>query len=67
MAEPVGTEETPPLLRTLIEAVAAQLGMGRGHWRGEFIFENGRLRECYRHERIAASALSELETEPTGV
>lgn len=55
-----------PLLRTLIEAVAAQLGMDRGRWRAEFIFKDGELREYYRHEeRIPAGALDAAEP-PTG-
>ncbi len=53
-------EGTPPLLRTLLEAVAAQLEMDRGRWRVELIFESGRLREVFRHEeRIPADQLAE--------
>lgn len=56
---------TPPLLRTLLEAVAAQLEMDRGRWRAELIFEHGRLREVFRHEeRIPADQLEERF--PTG-
>lgn len=52
--------ETPPLLRTLTEAIASQMGMGRGRWRLELVFEQGRLRECFRHEeRIPADQLEE--------
>lgn len=53
-------EGSPPLLRSLLEAVAAHLEMDRGRWRAELIFEHGRLREVFRHEeRIAADQLDE--------
>ena len=37
-------------VRAVLEALAAQLGMSEGRWRVEFVFENGRLREWFRHE-----------------
>jgi hypothetical protein len=44
-------EETPPLVRTLIEAIGVQLGAPpRGRWRLELEFQDGRLREWYRHD-----------------
>jgi hypothetical protein len=57
----VADEERPDLsipLRALIEDIAAQMGMERGRWRVEFIFEQGVLRECFRHdERIPGDQL----------
>ena len=53
-AYPVGgmttVDDTPPLLRTLVEAIAVQLGApSRGRWRLELEFQDGRLREFYTH------------------
>lgn len=54
-------EGLPSILAALLEGVAARLQMDRGRWRAEFIFENGRLRQVFRHdERIPADKLDEL-------
>lgn len=54
-AYPVGgmtsVEETPPIVRTLVDAIGAHLGApARGRWRLELVFEDGRVREFYRHD-----------------
>lgn len=59
----------PPLLRTLLESVARQLEMGRGSWRLELDFVEGRLRHWRRLEgRQPVAALARYEhgarTEP---
>lgn len=42
-------EDTPPLVRTLLERVAEHLALTDGTQRLEVIFENGRMRSWYFH------------------
>lgn len=43
-------QDVPPLLQTLLEVIARQLGMARGRATLEVRFEDGRVRDCFRHE-----------------
>lgn len=59
-AEPSET----PLLRTLLEAVASQLGMARGRWTLELRYQDGRLDRWYRHEQhLAPDELARFEAD----
>jgi len=54
--------DPPPLLQTLIEVVGRQLGMARGRTTLEVRFEDGRVRDCYRHEGpLGPAALRRFE------
>ena len=51
-----------PLLRSMLEAIASQLGMGRGRWTLELRFQNGRLDRWFRHEEhLAPDELARFE------
>jgi len=57
--------DPPPLVRRLLEAIADHLGLGRGRWRLELVFENGRLADWFRHdERLGPARMDELDPEP---
>ena len=67
---PIAVAETerldpPPLLQTLMEVVGRQLGMGVGRGTLEIRFEDGRVRDCYRHlGPLGPGALSRFEEIP---
>lgn len=53
-----GEEPSSRLARSLLEALAAHLGMSEGRWQAELVFENGRYREMSRrHVRIPGPAV----------
>ena len=57
--EPV---DPPPLMQTLFEVLARQLGMGEGRATLEVRFQDGRFKEAYRHTGpIGPGALRRLE------
>jgi hypothetical protein len=60
--------EPPPLVQTLMEVVGRQLGMGMGRGTLEIRFEDGRVRDCFRHFGPigpgALRAYDELPAEP---
>lgn len=58
-ASGVGTQETPEVVRELLESVASRLGLTHGRWVCELVFEDGRLVKLYRHE--GPVTLRELE------
>lgn len=56
----MSVEEAPPLVQELLAAIARHLGMGRGRWRLELQFEDGRVREWWKHhERLSPARLEE--------
>lgn len=52
--------DVPHLLKALLEGMAAELELVPGRWRLELVFEEGLLRESYRHdERLPSDKLFE--------
>ena len=56
---PVDPEQLPPPgLRELIEWTGERMGAGEGHWRLEFLFQDGRLMRWFSHRGpLSPSAL----------
>ncbi len=52
--------EPPPLLLTLMEIVGRQVGMGVGRGTLEIRFEDGRVRDAFRHEQLSPGAIGRL-------
>jgi hypothetical protein len=54
-----------PDARSLAEVLAERLDAGRGNWRLEFEFEDGRLRRVHRHETLGTASLARFDSVPS--